>query len=168
MMPVRGSTGLEEDIYVEIDSEDGAEPAPAWFESVVRDVLDAEGVAPPYEVSVILTGQETVHQMNRQYRNVDAPTDVIAFYTEEHGTDAGQFVLPGDGIRRLGDIVISFPQAVEQAHDEGHSVEKELSLLVIHGLLHLLGYDHETPEDAPCMRRREAALLEELKGRHYD
>ena len=158
---------MEEDIYVEIDSAAGGEPAPSWFEGVARDVLKAEGVKPPYEVSVILTGQETVHAMNRQYRNVDAPTDVIAFYTEEHGPNADTFVLPDDGVRRIGDIVISFPQAVEQASEVGHSVEKELCLLVTHGLLHLLGYDHEAAEDAPRMRSREAVLLEQFRGRHY-
>jgi len=167
MMPMGDWTALEADIYVEIDSDKGTEPTRSWFEAIVHDVLEAEGVAPPYEVSVILTDQETVHAMNRQYRNVDAPTDVISFYTEEHGPDAEQFVLPGDGVRRLGDVVISFPQAIEQAHEQEHSVEKELSLLVIHGILHLLGYDHETPEDAPLMRGREAVLLEEFKGRHY-
>lgn len=167
MMPVRESQSLEADIYVEIDSADGGEPTPAWFEGIARDVLRAEGVTHAYEVSIVLTGQETVHAMNRQYRNVDAPTDVIAFYTEEHGPDASNFVLPDDGIRRLGDVVISFPQAVEQARDEGHSVEKELTLLVTHGLLHLLGYDHESPEDAPRMRGREAVLMQEFRGRHY-
>ena len=167
MMPWEVSCELEEDIYVEIDSADGGEPAASWFRGIARDVLAAEGVTPPYEVSIILTGQETVHAMNRQYRNVDAPTDVIAFYTEEQGQDKGTFVLPGDGVRRLGDIVISFAQAVEQARDEGHSVEKELSLLVTHGLLHLLGYDHESPDDTPRMRGRESTLMDGFKGRHY-
>jgi len=158
---------LEEDIYIEIDSAAGGEPDARWFEGIARDVLKAEEVATPYEVSIVLTDEETVHAMNRHYRNVDAPTDVIAFYTEEQGTDARPFVLPNDGVRRLGDVVISYPQAVEQAREEGHSVEKELSLLVTHGLLHLLGYDHEAPEDAPRMRGREAALMEQFKGRHY-
>ena len=162
-----GSLRTLEDIYVEIDIEDGNETPGSWFEAVAHDVLKAEGVTTSFEMSVILTGQEVVHEMNRKYRNVDSPTDVIAFYTEEHGPTAGQFVLPDDGVRRLGDIVISWPQAVEQALEQKHSVEKELTLLVIHGVLHLLGYDHEAPEDAPRMRGREAALMDEFKGRHY-
>jgi probable rRNA maturation factor len=157
-----------EDIYVEIDSEVGGEPPASWFEAVARDVLRAEGVGASFEVSIILTDQDTVHEMNRKYRNVDAPTDVIAFYTEEHGLTPSQFVLPDDGVRRLGDIVISFPQALEQAAEEKHSVEKELTLLVVHGVLHLLGYDHEAPEDAPRMRGREAVLMGEFKGRHFE
>jgi probable rRNA maturation factor len=158
---------LAEDIYVEIDVDAEDAPSAAWFESVARDVLKAEGIATSYEVGLILTDQETVHALNRQYRNVDSPTDVIAFYTEDHSLDAAPFVLPGDGVRRIGDIVISLPQAREQALEEHHSVEQELCLLVTHGLLHLLGYDHETPDDAPRMRGREAVLLEEFKGRHY-
>jgi probable rRNA maturation factor len=156
-----------EDIYVEIDSAQGGEPQASWFEAVAHDVLQAEGVSPPLEVSVILTDEETVHTMNRHYRNVDAPTDVIAFYTDEAAAATESFVTPGDGVRRLGDVVISFPQALEQAHEQGHSVEKELALLVTHGLLHLLGYDHMAEEDAPRMRGREAVLMDEFRGRHY-
>ena len=158
---------MAEDIYVQIDSHNGTEPDAAWFESVVRDTLQAENVRAPCEVSVVLTDQETVHAMNRRYRNVDAPTDVISFYTEVPAAGADAFVLPDDGIRRLGDVVISYPQAVEQAREVGHSTRRELTLLVIHGTLHLLGYDHEDPADALRMRSREAVLLEEFKGRHY-
>ncbi len=158
---------MSEDIYVEIDIEAEGAPEAGWFESVAGDVLKAEGVTTPYEVGIILTDQETVHALNRQYRNVDSPTDVIAFYTEDHGPDAAPFVLPGDGVRRIGDIVISLQQATEQALEEHHSVEQELCLLVTHGLLHLLGYDHETPDDAPRMRGREAVLMEQFRGRHY-
>jgi probable rRNA maturation factor len=156
-----------EDIYVEIDSTVGGEPPASWFESVARDVLKAEGMAASFEMSIILTDQETVHEMNLKYRHVDAPTDVIAFYTEQQGPGGELFVLPDDGMRRLGDIVISFPQAVEQAFEQQHSIEKELSLLITHGVLHLLGYDHEAPEDAPRMRGREAELMEQFKGSHY-
>jgi probable rRNA maturation factor len=159
---------VREDIYVQIDSRDGTEPEGSWFEAVARDTLAAEAVSPPYEVSVIVTDEATVHGLNRTYRNVDAPTDVIAFYTQVQAGVAQEFVLPENGVRYLGDIVISYPQAVEQAREEGHSAKRELTLLVIHGLLHLLGYDHEEPADAVRMRGREALLLEEFRGRHYD
>ena len=167
MMAREVTKRLDEDIYVEIDSEQGDEPPTSWFAAVARDVLRAESIEPPFEVSVILSDQDTVHGMNRQYRNVDAPTDVIAFYTENHDPSAGEFVLPGDGVRRLGDVVISYPQALEQAAEQGHSVRKELTLLITHGVLHLLGYDHEVPEDAQRMRGREATLLEEFSGRYF-
>ena len=159
---------MQEDIYIQIDSRTGTEPEGSWFQAVARDTLGTEGVSPPYEVSVIVTDEATVHELNRTYRNVDAPTDVIAFYTQVQAGTAQQFVLPDNGVRYLGDIVISYPQAVEQAREEGHSTKRELTLLVIHGLLHLLQYDHEEPGDAVRMRGREASLLEEFRGRHYD
>jgi len=158
---------MEEDIYVEVDSNAGGEPPAAWFVAVVRDVLRAEGLTPPYEISVLLTDEETVHGLNRQYRHVDSPTDVIAFYTEDDAPDAIPFVLPTDGVRCLGDVVISFDQAVEQAQEQGHSIAQELCLLLTHGLLHLLGYDHETTVDAPRMRGREDELMRQFKDRHY-
>ncbi|MBN1855418.1 MAG: rRNA maturation RNase YbeY [Dehalococcoidia bacterium] len=156
----------KEEIYVQIDTETGDEPEKAWFESLARDTLAAENVAPPYEVSVVISDEDTVHEMNRHYRNVDSPTDVISFYTQTPAETA--FVLPEDGVQHLGDIVISFPQAVEQAQEQGHSVKKELTLLTIHGLLHLLEYDHEEPDDAVRMRGREAILLEQFKGYYCD
>ncbi len=158
---------MTEDIYIDLSYRDGTEPEATWFESVVRDVLRAEKVQPAYEVSLMLADEKTVHDMNRHYRNVDAPTDVISFYTETPSDGTESFVLPDDGVRRLGDVVISYPQAIEQAREAGHSPRRELTLLVIHGVLHLLGYDHEIPDDAARMRGREAALLEEFGGRHY-
>jgi probable rRNA maturation factor len=131
-----------------------------WVKKIVRQVLKAEGVAPPYEVSLVFTNSETVKQLNRDYRGVDEPTDVLAFYMlPQKGADSS-FAFPPDGITRLGEVIISYPQAVEQAKEQGHSLEKELALLVTHGILHLLGYDHEEPEDERKMRAREKELLE--------
>ncbi|MCJ7669712.1 MAG: rRNA maturation RNase YbeY, partial [Dehalococcoidia bacterium] len=113
----------------------------SWVKKIVRQVLKAEGVAPLYEVSLVLTDSETVQRLNRDYRGVDEPTDVLAFYMlPQKGADSS-FALPPDGITRLGEVIISYPQAVAQAREQGHSPERELALLVIHGILHLLGYD---------------------------
>jgi probable rRNA maturation factor len=131
-----------------------------WVKKIVRQVLKAEGVAPPYEVSLVFTDSETVKQLNREYRGVDEPTDVLAFYMLPHDGSASSFALPPDGITRLGEIIISYPQAITQAEEHGHSPERELALLVIHGILHLLGYDHEEPEKESKMRVRERELLE--------
>ncbi|HUX48727.1 MAG TPA: rRNA maturation RNase YbeY, partial [Dehalococcoidia bacterium] len=115
---------------------------------------------PPYEVSLVFTDSETVRQLNRDYRGVDEPTDVLAFYMlPQKGSDSS-FALPPDGVTRLGEVIISYPQAVEQAREQGHATEKELALLVIHGILHLLGYDHEEAKEEIKMRRRERELLE--------
>ncbi len=154
------------EVNVRIELTKVAEPGPQWFENLARDILEAEKVSPPYEVSIVLAGQQRVHHLNRLYRDVDSPTDVIAFYTTQ--TEAEEFVLPDDGVTHLGDIVISYPQAVEQAQEEGHSTIQELTLLVIHGLLHLLGYDHEVPEESALMRSRERQLLESFRTRYYE
>ena len=131
-----------------------------WVKRIVPQVLKAEGVAPPYEVSLVFTDSETVRQLNRDYRGVDEPTDVLAFYMLPQKEVDDSFALPPDGVTRLGEVIISYPQAVEQAREQGHSTEKELALLIIHGILHLLGYDHEEPEEESKMRERERDLLE--------
>jgi len=131
-----------------------------WVKKIVRHVLKAEGVAPPYEVSLVFTDSDTVKQLNRDYRGVDEPTDVLAFYMLPQKVADSSFVLPPDGVTRLGEVIISYPQALAQANEQGHSLEKELALLVIHGILHLLGYDHEESGEERKMRAREKELLE--------
>ena len=131
-----------------------------WVKKIVHKILKAEGVTPPYEVSIVITYSETVQQLNRDYRGLDEPTDVLAFYMlPQKGTDAS-FALPPDGVTRLGEVIISYPQAIAQSREQGHSPERELALLVIHGILHLLGYDHEEPEEESRMREREREFLE--------
>jgi probable rRNA maturation factor len=131
-----------------------------WAKKIVRQVLKAEGVAPPYEVSLVFADSEKVKQLNRDYRGVDEPTDVLAFYMlPQKGVDSS-FTLPPDGVTRLGEVVISYPQALAQAKEQGHSLQRELALLVIHGTLHLLGYNHEESREAKKMREREKELLE--------
>jgi probable rRNA maturation factor len=131
-----------------------------WVKKIVRQVLKAEGVAPLYEVSLVFTDSEAVQQLNRDYRGVDEPTDVLAFCLLPQKEVDDSFALPPDGVTRLGEVIISYPQAVEQAKEQGHSTERELALLIIHGILHLLGSDHEEPEEKSKMRERERELLE--------
>ena len=131
-----------------------------WARRIAQTVLKAEGVASPYEVGLVFTDSETVKQLNRDYRGVDEPTDVLAFYMLPQKQVDNSFALPPDGVTRLGEVIISYPQAVEQAREQGHSPEEELALLVIHGILHLLGYDHEEPDEEAKMRTREKELLE--------
>jgi probable rRNA maturation factor len=92
---------------------------------------------------------------------VDEPTDVLAFYMLPQKEADFSFALPPDGVTRLGEVIISYPQAVKQAKEQGHSTERELALLIIHGILHLLGYDHEEPGEEAKMREKEKELLEQ-------
>ena len=131
-----------------------------WAKRIAQTVLKAEEVAPPYEVSLVFTDSETVRRLNRDYRGVDEPTDVLAFYMLSQNEVDSSFALPPDGVTRLGEVIISYPQAVEQASEQGHSSERELALLIMHGILHLLGYDHEEVEEESKMREREITLLE--------
>ena len=133
-----------------------------WARKIARDALKAEGIMPPFEVSLVFTDSETVQKLNRDYRGVDEITDVLAFYMLPQKEADSSFALPPDGVLRLGEVVISYPQAVEQAKEQGHSTDKELALLIIHGILHLLGYDHEQPEEEAKMRAREGELLEKI------
>lgn len=131
-----------------------------WVRTIVRLVLKAEGIAASYEVSLVFTDSETVRRLNRDYRATDEPTDVLAFYMFPQKESDSSFALPPDGVTRLGEVIISYPQATVQARQQGHSTERELALLVIHGILHLLGYNDEEQEQEEKMRARERQLLE--------
>ncbi len=151
---------LQEEIAILVEDEFQGLVDEAWVKKIAQTVLNGEGVAPPYEVSLVFTGTETVQQLNRDYRGVDGPTDVLAFYMLPQKEAEDSFALPPDGVTRLGEVIISYPQAAEQAGEHGYSTERELALLIVHGMLHLLGYDHEEPEEEAEMRTREKELLE--------
>ena len=122
--------------------------------ALARRTLAAEGVSAPVELSIVVADDETVRRLNQRYRGVDAATDVLSFSLDSEIA----FPTPS-GRRQLGEIVISYPTALRQAEAAGHSIDEELAHLLVHGLLHLLGYDHERPGDARTMRSREETLL---------
>lgn len=123
--------------------------------ALARRALAAEGVPTPAELSVVVSDEQTVRELNRRYRGVDAPTDVLSFGLER----ADGFVTPPGSARQLGEIIISYPTARRQAEEAGHGIDEELAHLLVHGVLHLLGYDHESPQEARAMRAREETLL---------
>ena len=150
----------EEEIEISVEEEFRGVVDEGWVRKIAQAVLKVEGVAHPYEVSLVFTDSETVQQLNRDYRGMDEPTDVLAFYMLPQGEGDDSFALPPDEVSRLGEVIISYPQAMEQAREQGHSPERELALLIIHGIFHLLGYDHEEPEGEDEMRKKEKELLE--------
>ena len=127
--------------------------------ATARRVLEAED-APACELSVTVTDDETVRSLNREYAGEDAVTDVLSFSQRE----GEEFAAPPEGVPPLGEVVIAYPQALRQAQDrqaQGErewSVEREIERLLVHGVLHLLGYDHAEPEEARRMREREDTL----------
>ena len=151
---------MNEQIDIHAEGEFRALVDKGWVRKIVRQVLKAEEVASPYDLSLVFTDAGRVRQLNRDYRGVDEPTDVLAFYMlPQKGFDSS-FALPPDGVTHLGEVIISCPQALVQAKEQGHSLQRELALLVIHGVLHLLGYDHEESREGKRMREREKELLE--------
>jgi probable rRNA maturation factor len=127
------------------------------LEDVLQNALNAHKKSQS-EVSVVLVDNQYIQELNSQYRGLDQPTDVLSFAMEEDATE-GQDVSPADAPELLGDIFISMERAVEQSKEYDHSLIRELNYLAIHGLLHLLGYDHQTPEDTAAMRVEEEKIL---------
>ena len=156
---------MNEQIDIHFEGEFRALVDKGWVRKIVRQVLKAEEVGSPYEVSLVFTDSETVKKLNRDYRATDEPTDVLAFYMLPQMEAASSFALPPNGVTRLGEVVISYPHAVAQAREQGHSLQRELALLVIHGVLHLLGYDHEESGEGRKMREREQELLEKYSSK---
>jgi probable rRNA maturation factor len=116
--------------------------------------MQSEGVSRA-EVGVLLTDDPTIHDLNVRYRGVDKPTDVLSFAMQETGLPTA---LPGQPLL-LGDVVISVDTAARQAESNGVTLEEELALLTVHGILHLLGYEDETEAGAARMRVREKEIL---------
>jgi len=139
----------------------------ALIRRAVRTALAAEGVGFPCEIDVSVTNDEGIHQINLAMRGVDRPTDVLSFpaFSLAPGElpDAEEDADPATGLVPLGDMVLSMERVQAQAKEYGHSNRRELAYLVVHSVLHLLGYDHvdEGPQKAR-MRGREEAILAEL------
>ncbi len=150
------------EINVLVDETLEASVDAGWLEGIARRVLAAEKIGAKSEMGLVISSGERVQQLNRDYRQLDEPTDVLAFSARDEADSP--FIPPPDGILHLGEVIISYPQAVLQAEERGHPLEKELSILVIHGLLHLLGYDHEESDDERRMQAREKELLEFVEG----
>jgi probable rRNA maturation factor len=111
-------------------------------------------------ISLHLVDDETIRGLNAEHRGKDAHTDVLSFPLQD--PNAGPFVIPPGQPANLGDVVVSLPRAEEQAHEYGHSVARELGYLVAHGVLHVLGYDHEEESDRVRMRQLEEEALRPL------
>ena len=138
----------------------------ALIRKTIRTVLEQEGMLLPCEISVLLTDDEGIHQTTLEMREVDRPTDVLSFpmfeltpgeHPDELDAD------PATGLIPLGDMVLSMERVEAQAKEFGHSKKRELAYLVVHSVLHLLGYDHlDEGEQKAQMRGREDAIMEVL------
>lgn len=123
--------------------------------------LSGAGIEKEAELGLYVTGDATVKELNRAYRGVDRTTDVLSFALSERGTESGidLFVDPPDGVLRLGEVIISYPRAAKQAEENSRPLQEEMVWLVVHGVLHLLGHDHDKPAAARKMRALERKIL---------
>ena len=120
---------------------------------VIKESLKVEGLGEDYEVSISFVDNEEIKVLNRDYRGVDSETDVLSFPIDE------DFIVP---VPLLGDIIISVEKALEQSEEYGHSLERELSYLTCHSMLHLLGYDHMIDSEKKLMRDKEKIIMKNL------
>ncbi|MXY45476.1 MAG: rRNA maturation RNase YbeY [Chloroflexi bacterium] len=166
------STNENASIAVQIFDEFAGAISPPWLEAVCRVVLMQEGIA--QHVSLVIADDDTVRALNAEYRGLDKTTDGLSFAFDNAGEYYGEddapsrwsadeeFVLPPGESAGLGEVIVSYPQAVRQAQQAGHPVERELAFLVIHGILHLIGHDHMYDDDARAMQDKERRAMERV------
>lgn len=157
--PIAGKAGS---IYLEVDDRLATPTAGVRLAVAAQETLRHMGAAEA-ELTLLVTTDEVLRQLNRAYRGIDAPTDVLSFAA--HNADEGgssSFVTAPELARYLGDVVISYPMAERQAAAAGHETEDELCLLAVHGTLHLLGFDHATAEQEAMMWEAQEAVLAKL------
>jgi probable rRNA maturation factor len=154
---------LEIGLSVQVDPEFRGKIDQERLDRIILQALLREGITKPFTLGLLITGDERIKSLNLKYRGQDEETDVLAFGMEN---DQDSFVSPPSVPLHLGDVVISYPRAVAQAEEYGYSVEEELDLLVVHGLLHLLGYDDQTDEERQRMWDEQETILREsqVKG----
>ena len=166
------------EIDISVDEPYQQELSEVWLRTVMEAALvEALPQGEPAQVGLVVTDDKTVQELNRQFRGLDEVTDVLSFSASYSGHWEGDpqesdeaspesvhseelnFVLPPGEPSPLGEVIISFPQTIRQAQERNGPVEQELALLIIHGVLHLVGYDHMEPEDEAQMRAKERSAL---------
>ena len=162
------------DVSVQTMEEGHDLPSEGWVEDVVVLALKAAEAPDGSGVSVVFAGDDVVRDLNREHRGLDEITDVLAFSFAHEGEYYGEpdgrvpveempgFALPPDQSEPLGEVILSYPQAVRQAGDAGRTVQRELAALLAHGVLHLLGYDHMEPDDEAVMKALETRVLADV------
>jgi probable rRNA maturation factor len=154
---VSSSRNVELDVEFAVEEHIPAVWEEARIRQLVASIVERELGPGRYTIALHLVGDETIRELNREHRGVDLHTDVLAFPL--HDPNGMRFVVPPDLSTNLGDVVVSHPRVQAQAEEYGHSPGRELAYLVVHGVLHVLGYDHEAEDDRVRMRAREEEAL---------
>lgn len=127
---------------------------PELLDTTAGQALQFAGYEGSAELSIVIGDDEMLRNLNLQFLGIDSPTDVLSFPADEVDPDTGETY--------LGDIIISYPRALAQANQADHAVEAEIQLLVIHGILHLLGYDHATDEEKHEMWTLQSEIIQSM------
>ena len=150
---------------MQIDFQDNTNSFPEEYIDLLLRLLnfaaEQEGVPKSAEMSINIVDNEEIQRINKEYRHIEEPTDVISFAMQEE-VEGEMQIIGGDIPPMLGDIIISIDRAKEQAEEYGHSFKREISFLAVHGFLHLLGYDHMTEEEEEEMFDRQEQILAEF------
>ncbi len=145
-----------------------------WLERIAASTLAQESERAADYLSIVIADDETVRDLNRQHRGLDENTDVLSFSFEHEGeyygddkstperSDNSEFIVPPGQSVGLGEVIISYPQVTRQAEEAGHTTKRELALMLVHGILHLLGYDHMEPDEEAEMKAKEANILAQV------
>lgn len=149
---------LEIDFIDDLKSD--GEAAENLIQKLLSHAANVEGLEEPTELSVTFLDDLGIREINRKYRGKDQSTDVISFALEEEGEGEAEIIGADDIPRHLGDLLISVETAKRQAEEYGHSVERELGFLALHGFLHLLGYDHMSESEEKIMFGRQEEILQ--------
>lgn len=147
------------DLTVEVEVTKEQQEAINLIETCLQQAAKVEEI-PDVEVAVTITNNKEIQQINVEHRGINQPTDVLSFPLYER--DEEWMLEEGEDVVAIGDIVISLDKAIEQANDYGHSLSREIGFLAVHGFLHLLGYDHETPEEEKEMFGRQNLILDQV------
>lgn len=127
-----------------------------FFKKLNTRIAKHAQVHQAYSISVIVVGDKTMRQLNKQWRKKDRPTDVLSFpFLEDKA-----LIAPIQKQKELGEVVVNFEQAARQAKERGHSLRHELAVLYVHGVLHLLGYDHGKSNEARVMKQLEQKIMQ--------
>lgn len=158
MNPISPNLPLPANIDLQIDDAYVAQTPAAYLAQLVEATMHHEGAAGA-EVTLVIGDDELLRQLNRDYRGIDAPTDVLSFPAREETGGQDVFISAPEAANYLGDVIISFPTAQRQAEAEGNTLGAELGLLAVHGVLHLFGYDHADEAEEADMWARQRAIL---------
>jgi len=150
-------------ISISFDADIDIPQKKTWFKNIIRRILKLMDINSPIEIGLFITDDKKIKALNKKHRKIDKPTDVLSFQMDEN-KGSEKFILPPDDINRMGEIIISIETAKRDAAKQKLTIEEELTFLLVHGVLHLAGYDHIIAEEGRVMRNKEDEVISLLEA----